>query len=75
MPLIQQIAEHLHWTIEQVQGFSFQTLRDIVKDKHLKALLNEQIISGNYIRGERWVPKRPVFEPPVWVERNDNDEH
>lgn len=49
-----QIAEHLNWTVEQVHQFSFQALRDIVKDEHLKAILTEQIRSGEYIKGQKW---------------------
>jgi hypothetical protein len=48
-----RIAKALGWTEVQVKGFSFQTLRDLLRgvSPKLAAELDEQIRSGSYIRG------------------------
>jgi hypothetical protein len=49
--LHERIAEALGWSLKDVQGFSLQSLRDIVPDPKLKALCSDAIRSGSYIFG------------------------
>jgi len=52
-----RIASGIGWTIDQVNQFSLQTLREIVQDPLLKNEISRVIQSGEYIR------EAPVYDP------------
>jgi len=50
--LRERIAQALGWSVEDTQGLSFQTLRELVRDKDPKLAeeISRVIRSGAYIR-------------------------
>lgn len=46
--LMQRVAKHLGWTVEQVRGFSLQALRELVRRDNpvLTSELTNAIVSG-----------------------------
>jgi len=51
MSLHERIAEALGWSVKDTQGFSFQTLRDLVRPVNPKLAyeLTEAIRTGSYL--------------------------